>query len=234
MTKFQPQILCILPDTRGHFLLLKWKLYEKKPFPIYSFPHRKRVQMGDKNEMKNRIIEGGMNVYRRKGPKFTMDDLAAELSMSKKTIYVVYRDKKALLYDMVEYTFDAIKHAEQEIMDDMSLDTREKVRGILGVMPENFREIDFTMIDGVRDKYPEVFVRINERLEGEWETTISLLKQGMDEGVFKDFNITVFKITYEAAIERFLHRDELKSGRIKYMDALGELVDIMLNGISAR
>ncbi|MBQ2467828.1 MAG: TetR/AcrR family transcriptional regulator, partial [Lachnospiraceae bacterium] len=88
--------------------------------------------------MKERILEGGMAVYRKKGPKFTMDDLANELGMSKKTIYTVFRDKKSLLYDMVDYTFDAIKAGEAEVLADNSKNTIEKLRGILGVMPERF------------------------------------------------------------------------------------------------
>ena len=32
--------------------------------------------------MKERILEGALDVYRAKGAKFTMDDLAAALSMS--------------------------------------------------------------------------------------------------------------------------------------------------------
>lgn len=182
-------------------------------------------------DIKKKIIEGGMVVYKRKGPKFTMDDLANELSMSKKTIYTVYRDKKALLYDMVEYTFDEIKAAERAVVEDPRLDTLGKLKGVLGVMPEGFREIDFTMVDSVRDKYPEVYKRVNERIENGWETTLALLKKGKEEGLFRDVNGTVFQVVYESTVERFLHGNELKKNHIKYMDALNELVDLMIDGI---
>ncbi|MBO6215352.1 MAG: TetR/AcrR family transcriptional regulator [Lachnospiraceae bacterium] len=184
--------------------------------------------------IKQKIIGGGMAVYKRKGPKFTMDDLASELSMSKKTIYTVYRDKKALLYDMVEYTFDEIKRAEQTVIDNEELGTLEKLRGILGVMPEGFREMDFTVVDTLKDKYPEVYKRVNERIESEWDTTLALLKQGIGEGIFKEVNLPVFQMIYEATLERFLHGSELKKNNVRYMDALNELVDIMIDGIRNR
>ena len=183
------------------------------------------------NDIKQKIIEGGMVVYKRKGPKFTMDDLANELSMSKKTIYTVYRDKKALLYDMIEYTFDEIKEAERAVVEDESLDTLGKLRGVLAVMPEGFREIDFSMVGSVRDKYPELYKRVNERLESGWDTTIMLLKKGMEEGIFREVNVTVFQVVYEATVERFLHGTELKKNHVKYIDALNELTDIMIEGI---
>ena len=115
--------------------------------------------------MKERILEGGMAVYRKKGPKFTMDDLANELGMSKKTIYTVFRDKKSLLYDMVDYTFDAIKQSEAEVLADTNKSTIEKLRGILGVMPERFRDFDFTQVYEMNDKYPECYDRIQQRLD---------------------------------------------------------------------
>ena len=34
--------------------------------------------------MNERILEGALKVFREKGPKFTMDDLASEMKMSKR------------------------------------------------------------------------------------------------------------------------------------------------------
>lgn len=70
-----------------------------------------------------------------------MDDLAAILGMSKKTIYNVFSDKNSLFLDMVDYLFDTIKESEQKIVKDTSLSTIEKIRHILGVMPESYKEI---------------------------------------------------------------------------------------------
>ena len=43
--------------------------------------------------MNERILEGALNVFKAKGPKFTMDDIASEMKMSKKTIYTVFNNK---------------------------------------------------------------------------------------------------------------------------------------------
>lgn len=181
--------------------------------------------------MKEKILEGGMAVYRKKGPKFTMDDLAAELGMSKKTIYTVFRDKKGLLYDMVDYTFDAIKEEEAAVLADGNKTTEEKLRSVLGVMPERFRDFDFTRVYEMKDKYPECYAHIQERLESGWETTLGLLHQGIEEGIFRPVDDTVFQLIYEAAIERFIHGNEIKKKRMPYMAALNSLVDIMMDGI---
>lgn len=54
-------------------------------------------------ETRQTILEGTIRAFNRKGLKFTMDDVAKELSMSKKTIYTVFRDKESLFFAMVDY-----------------------------------------------------------------------------------------------------------------------------------
>ena len=92
---------------------------------------------------------------RSKGLKFTMDNLAKELSISKKTIYTVYDDKEALFLAMVDYIFDSIKESEQMILTDPSLSVVEKLHRILGVLPEGYQNIDLRKLYSLRDKYPE-------------------------------------------------------------------------------
>ena len=180
------------------------------------------------------ILEGTIRAFNRKGLKFTMDDVAKELSMSKKTIYTIFRDKESLFFAMVDYLFDSIKESEQCVLNDESLDTLEKIRKVLGVIPEGYREIDFRQLYLLREKYPAIYQRVEERLETGWENTIALLEQGMREGVVRKVSIPIVKMMMEAAIEQFFQRDILLQNGISYMDALDEVVGILVDGIRTR
>ncbi len=182
--------------------------------------------------MKERILEGALDVYRAKGAKFTMDDLAATLSMSKKTIYTIFPDKKTLLMSMVDYTFDCIK-AEKEKALNQDLSVEDRFRAILSVMPEQFAGIDFTQIYSMKDRYPECYTRIAERLESDWELTIATLREGIRAKAFRPVDEVIFQMMYEAATERFLNGSELADNGIAYVDALSEMVDILVDGIKA-
>ena len=46
-------------------------------------------------ELKENIMQGTLQAFNQKGLKFTMDDIAKILGISKKTIYQVFRDKEA-------------------------------------------------------------------------------------------------------------------------------------------
>lgn len=56
-------------------------------------------------QQKEVILEGTIKAFNEKGLKFTMDDVAKILGMSKKTIYTVFRDKESMFLAMVDYMF---------------------------------------------------------------------------------------------------------------------------------
>ena len=111
-------------------------------------------------ELRETILEGTIQAFNKKGLKFTMDDIAALLGISKKTIYTVFQDKNTLVSEMVDYCFDSIKESEQKVLSDTSLDTVGKIRAILGVLPEGYKDIDFRQLYLLKDKYPKIYKKV--------------------------------------------------------------------------
>lgn len=186
------------------------------------------------NTIREQILEATILVFNKKGMKFTMDDIARELGMSKKTIYMVFADKQELVYDMVDYCFDSIKESEQKVMKNAGLSTLEKIQAILGVLPDGYKEIDFSQLYILRDKYPRIYTRVEERLESGWDATMELLQRGMNEGVVRKVDTALVKVMFEATLEQFFRRDVLVKNGITYSDALAQVVDIICNGIKER
>lgn len=178
------------------------------------------------------ILEGTLQAFRQKGLKFTMDDIARLLGMSKKTIYTVFQDKDALFLAMVDYLFDSIKECERQIVEDVSLTTIEKIRAILGVMPDVYKDIDFRQLYTLKEKYPAIYAQLEMRLETGWESTIQLLERGMEEGVVRPVKIPILKTMLEATLEEFFQRDILLCHQISYTEALEEVVGILMDGIA--
>ena len=135
--------------------------------------------------LKKDIMEATIKVFNEKGLKFTMDDIAKECHISKKTRYIIFDDKYQLFFTIVDYIFDAIKESEDAVLSEESLSTIEKLRKIIGVLPEGYKDIDFRQLYILRDKYPSTYAQVEERLETGWETTIQLIEQGIKEGVIR-------------------------------------------------
>lgn len=183
-------------------------------------------------ELREAILEGTIKVFNEKGLKFTMDDVAKTLGVSKKTIYTVFSDKESMFLAMVDYMFDSIKESEKRILEDESMTTLEKIKRILGVMPEGYRDVDFRQLYLLKDRYPVIYKQVERRLETGWETTIVLLEQGMKEGVIRSVRVPLVKMMLEAALEQFFQRDILIQNEISYLDALEEVVEILVDGIA--
>lgn len=185
-------------------------------------------------ELKERILEGTLVVFNQKGLKFTMDDIAHQLGMSKKTIYTVFKDKEELFLNMVDYLFDTIQESEEKVINNDRLNTVEKIRLILGVLPESYKEVDFEKLYLLKDKYPSTYRRVEMRLETGWERTIELLEQGMQEGVIRPIQIPILKMMMESVLEQFFQRDILIQNEITYVEALNEVVTILMDGIKVK
>lgn len=183
-------------------------------------------------ELQEQILEVTLKVFNQKGLKFTMDDIAHELGISKKTIYTVFKNKEELFLTMVDYIFDGIKESEQQVMDNDELNVVEKLRKIFIVMPETYREIDFRQLYQLKEKYPKIYKKVEKRLETGWENTISLLEQGMEQKVIKRVHIPIVKMMLESTLEQFFQRDVLVKNKITYQEALDEVVEILMGGIT--
>lgn len=188
--------------------------------------------MSETLELKNTILEGTILVFNEKGMKFTMEDLAKKLGMSKKTIYTVFREKNELLLAMVDYLFDSIKKSEERVLENKNINTVEKIRTVLGVLPEGYKEIDFRQLYQLKDKYPGIYQQVEKRLETGWEKTIELMEQGIREGVIREVRIPIVKMMLEASLEQFFQRDILVRNHVSYQEALNEVVEIIVDGIT--
>ena len=182
--------------------------------------------------LKETILEGTLQIFNQKGLKFTMDDIAVLLKISKKTIYTVFKDKEELFLAMVDYLFDSIKESEETVVKNQELTTVEKVRTILGVLPESYKDIDFRQLYLLKEKYPKIYKQVELRLETGWEATIGLIEQGIAEGCIRPVKIPILKLMMESALEQFFQRDVLIRNQIPYQEALDEVVGILVDGIT--
>lgn len=187
-----------------------------------------------KAEMKTSIMEATIQEFNVRGTKFTMDDLAKRLGMSKKTIYASFQDKETLLLETVNYCFNQIKENKLALIEDETLDIVERIRRAIVALPEQYLEIDWRQLNCSKDKFPNVYAYIEKRLESEWEPIIALIEQGIREDRIRNISIPVLKTMVEATIEHFLESTVLIDYEIAYKDALNEMISIIIEGISIR
>ncbi len=181
-------------------------------------------------ELRERIILAATELFQKMGLKFTMQEVAAALSISKKTIYTVYLSKEALLLDMIDGLFADIHRKKAELAAE-DAPVEERIRKVIVALPEQYAAMDFRLLDELEEKYPAAAKRVHEHLETNWEPTVALLEEGMAQGKIRRVSIPLLQQMIVASIERFLS-DENNIGR--YADTLEEMIDIIMNGIIRR
>ncbi len=181
-------------------------------------------------ELQEQIREAATDLFREKGLKFTMEDVAKQMHVAKKTIYKFYESKEDLLMDLVKTGFADIQECKQKVLDS-DLPMEEKIAKVLIAMPENYKTLDFRQLSGIGEKYPSVSAEIAMNLGSEWEPIFRLLEEGKQCGNVHDISLPVLKQIVTASIDRFLYTDELKETGITYQEALEQMVEILMKGV---
>ena len=181
-------------------------------------------------ELQNEIRDTATELFRTKGLKFTMEDVAKEMHVAKKTIYKLYASKEELLLDLVSNGFAMIQASKQKILES-DLPMKEKIARVLIEMPDNYKTLDFRQLSGIEDKYPSVWEEITRHLESEWEPIYDLLNEGKRQGLVKDVSLPVLKQMVTASIDSFMYARDLERNGIAYQDALQAMVEILMKGV---
>lgn len=185
------------------------------------------------DELRVRILDEAAKLFNRKGIKFTMDDLARSLGMSKKTIYTVFEDKRSIMTETIDRFFDDALLAEEAILNDTSLSIPEQLRAIIGSVPERYTQNDLTQLYVLKEKYPSVYRHWQRCRENYWQGVAILLDRGIEQGEIKDISLPILKTMFQSTIEQFFQDDVLVKNRIPYREALSQVAGILIDGIRA-
>ena len=183
--------------------------------------------------LKQEISAAAVELFREQGLKFTMQDVANAMHISKKTIYTIYQSKEELLLDMVDDAFEKIHRKKSEVMA-RHTDLAEKIAAVLYTLPDEYTAMDLRQLALLDEKYPIVGARVRYQLETGWEPTLALMQQAIDEGVLRPVKLPLVQQLVAAAIEGLLVDRTLEAQGMSYPEALKEVVAILMEGLKAR
>ena len=149
-----------------------------------------------KKALKGRILKAAMKAFAEQGVKAVrMDDVAQSLSISKRTLYEIYKDKEELLYQGVvqfdqeaKQSMSAFIEQAPSVMDIILEAYQRRVVRTGSVNPLFYEDIQ---------KYPKVVDYLNKEREHTYASFIELLRRGVNEGYFRT------DIDYELVAQMF-------------------------------
>ena len=118
------------------------------------------------------IIENAMRMFVTHGVKAVrMDDIARELSVSKRTLYELFGDKEELLYQSVKLYTEQLHYQRQQLMRSAENELEMMIiclRDMINVAPVSSR-----MRRNIKRFYPEVYVRLETEFTSLMRESIS-------------------------------------------------------------
>lgn len=182
-------------------------------------------------ELRERVTTAALAAFEEHGIRFTMDDLARRLRMSKRTIYEQVGTKEDVIAMVINEAFASIKAQEREIIADPALDAVTKLKRVITVMPSRPELVDPRAIGQIREVYPAMYDLIVQHLSTGWENTLGLIDQATRAGQIRDVNPLVLREILLASIEQMLRDDFLQTVGLTHEEALAQVVDIVFSGL---
>ncbi len=186
------------------------------------------------DELRIRILDEAAKQFDKKGIKFTMDDLAKSLGISKKTIYAAFEDKRSIMTETIDRFFDDALAEEEMILNDDDLSIVEQLKSIIGRVPERYTQNDLAQLYVLKEKYPSVYRHWQHCRENYWEGVGILINRGIEKGEIRHVSLPILKTMFQSTIEQFFQDDVLVKNHIPYRDALAEVASILVDGIIAK
>ncbi len=137
-------------------------------------------------EIKERIIAKAREQFFRYGVKsVTMDDIARELGISKKTIYQHFEDKDAIVHQLMMAEMINDK-CEWDALDGSANNVIEKIVKSMDIIRQAFAEINPSAFFDIKKYHPKTWQLFQEHKQNfVMESIRKELLQGIEEGFFR-------------------------------------------------
>lgn len=161
--------------------------------------------------------------------KFTMDQIASELKISKKTIYNYFKSKDDIIFQYFKEIIESDENYTMEVIKkDVSLE--EKLTSI--IFSYHKYKLPINILDEAHKFYYEEWEKIQDLKDFKLEIIETTLKEAMESGLLKsDIQLHLISSILESVSNTFLDYKFLSKNNITMKDAMNEMITILLHGI---
>jgi len=184
--------------------------------------------------LRQRIMDGAISELNERGLKFTMDDLARRLGMSKRTLYDNFTSKEDLIGSLLAQAVAEAKEKRELIAKDNTLDICEKFKQMITVRTSIWNEkTDHALID-IKKSMPEQWRKIEDVKDELWGTIENLLHEGVRTGSFRPVFIPVVRTVFIGAFKEFSNYQFLLQHKVTMKEMVDYTLDILMYGLVAQ
>lgn len=209
---------------------MRWKLWKKIWFPQFcSYTFAPTL----KNQQIKLLLTKSAELFKKYGVKnLTMDDLARELGMSKKTIYRFVEDKR----DLVKQTMEFYLANERKQLEDILSPSKNSIDEMVAMIQyfmNQVQEFNPSALNDLQKYYPETWEIYNQyRYHFMLGKILDNLKHGVKQGVYRtDLNADVVSRVYIGGIDILINQTLFPVKKYAYINLYTEYLNYHFRGI---
>ena len=183
-------------------------------------------------EDQNKIIEHTEEKFFRDGfYKTTMDEIATELRMSKKTIYKFFPSKDDLVKAIAKFFMNKMK---SKILPALQSEKNaiEKLGDLINILAKASEKISAARMEELKRHYPSIWNEIdNFRTEMMFGNITKVIEQGKKEGLFVDYPTNIIMNVLVASVRSIVNPDFVMNNNYSIIEAARYAFRIVISGI---
>lgn len=182
--------------------------------------------------MKDKIVEQSEEKFFKDGfYKTTMDEVASELGMSKKTIYKFFPSKDDLIMAIVKHFMNRMK---VKILPALNSDKNaiEKLGELIKILAGVSEKISSKRMEEMKRHFPQIWNEIDSfRTKMMFENITRVIDQGKAEGLFVDYPTSIVMNMLVASIRSVVNPDFILNNNFSIIEAARSAFKILICGI---
>lgn len=192
------------------------------------------AKIAPEDRVRSRIVDGAHRHFLAHGFRgVSMDDLASELGMSKKTLYSRFDTKQQLLEAVIDEQFHRVSEECEGILAAGDADFPATLQEFLACLQRHTAEIQPPFLKDMRQEAPEIFKRVErlrrtliERYFGE------LMRRGRAAGfVRKDIPASIIIEILLAAVQAIINPARMGDLNLTVRSGCALITKVVLEGV---
>lgn len=181
-------------------------------------------------ELRERIILAAVELFTTNGIKsITMDEIAASLGISKRTLYEVFPDKETLLEECILKS-----QKDGDIFVKGVIETSSNVLEVLlrcyQWSIERFHATNKKFFEDIK-KYPKAYQLMKNNRNLSSEDTVNFFKEGVKQGIFRDdVNFAIINLLVRDQLDLLMNSDICNE--YSFLEVYESIMFTFLRGIS--
>lgn len=163
--------------------------------------------------------------------KTTMDDVASELGMSKKTIYKFFPSKDDLVMAIAKHFMNVMK---SKIVPALNTDKNaiEKLAELINILATASDKISTKRMEEMKRHFPEIWNEIDRfRTKMMFENITKIINQGKDEGLFIDYPTSIIMTILVVSVRSIVNPDFILNNSFSIIEGARFTFKIIIGGI---